>query len=439
MSIGSATNRIASLLLSDITEQWRRSDDMQASLASFKPFARYGLHNPQASPPIGFNPFARYHVRSVHATTQPSPSFSHTTPTSNNDDPAYSSCSESDAPSCPNNADATRRKRPTRAAYFGRLLNDSHFLSVCRTKCCEKQCCQNVLNVVNVEAAIRCTSELTQKEATILMYGDLYKWHERDEKGKLQFTFKFDHRPVCEKAYLLGHGYCDRQFRRCKCKIEQNIEDFFGTTAGLKSAAFDRKPIWLGVVAWLRNTAEAIGDRMPDREETRLPWPTRREVYENYKQELLDRDEKPASYTYFLAAWKTDAPTILTTKPHSPFSTCTECTKFALQLRKGGLSKSQREEIRAARKKHLEEQKRERMEYYVVRDLSLCASKSLPGTGLSCVRWAHADKPFLLFVFSTHPYFLSFSLRLFSLSVLSLSLCAVLCISLFLSSVLLRY
>lgn len=288
-----------------------------------------------------------------------------------------------------------RTKRPPRKVLAARLLSNDNLVKVCTTKCCDMLCCRTMMSVDSVRRAIQCTFELSQKTAGVNLFRHMFYCHCVNERGKLVFNFTFAvnetvinkdgkseqrtvNRPVCQLAFLLGHGYGDRQFRRFRSAIRRGFYEYYASEVGLHKMSFDRRPLWRGIVAWIRNTADAVGDRMPDSEELRLPWPNGKEVYDNYLTELKDRGEQPASYWYFLTAWRSDLPHVRCTKPHTPFATCNKCTSFTMQLRQQNITAAQRNDIHAQRKAHLDQQRAERQEYYAIRDKSLSDTKFLP-------------------------------------------------------------
>lgn len=180
-----------------------------------------------------------------------------------------------------------RGKRLSRAAMRDSLLLPSHIAAVLLVDCCPLKCCRNrdIMTVDSVYDAIDYTFQLPQKEAGEFMFNQLVGFVYRDSSGTINYDYKFDQKKVCRKAFVLAHGYCDRQIYRAQSRIARDYSSLYDSTMGVWRKDEQKGEMWNDVLAYLTSVTDQYGDSMPDNGNKQLPWPSRKDVWREYKAE----------------------------------------------------------------------------------------------------------------------------------------------------------
>lgn len=205
--------------------------------------------------------------------------------------PSLSSSSSSTVPPTvqPDRKPVSKKARPKREDLKQFLLSAEHIRAVRKTQCCDQGCCMNrqIMDEDKIEHAILTTFDMTQKQAGEFMFMHLVQAVRRDLDGKVMgYDFKFDQKPVCRTAFYLAHGYSSRQLYRAQQRVQAGYNTFYGTTSGVLRRDISSKQAWHTIVGWLDNQAASIGDPLPDKKETRLPYRTAWDAYKEYRVDV---------------------------------------------------------------------------------------------------------------------------------------------------------
>ena len=131
--------------------------------------------------------------------------------------------------------------------------------------------------------------------------------------------------------------------------------------------------------AWLEGLAQDVGEKLPvacgrvreerDAEElqsgeVRLPYTTKKDVYEEYTAHCGINGEKRVSETQFYRLWRRAELThVKISKPKGSFAMCNTCSEFGGYIKRAE-NNTDAEYWRGKRREHLALQSEQRMEYY---------------------------------------------------------------------------
>ena len=162
-----------------------------------------------------------------------------------------------------------------------------------------------------------------------------------DANGMPTVTWRFfvGHREVCQKAFQAITGASYKMIKRAKRRVRDGLNHFQNRVPyGVKAGGSIRNTSKDGgiAMAWLCGMASRLGQYIPNANETRLPFNSKRLVYEYYVAEVRNRGGivQPVSYSRFLQLWNNDpeACTIKRAKPKGTFAQCNTCADFAAEL-----------------------------------------------------------------------------------------------------------
>ena len=125
------------------------------------------------------------------------------------------------------------------------------------------------------------------------------------------------------------------------------------------------------VVTFLERTVNECGDKMPDCSEQHLPFFRKTDVYNAFIDEYGKlHSGNPPSKTYFYRTWKAKCPSVKVRKV-SRFSQCSTCEQIRSALESGIRRGNDISIFKEMRETHLDEIRRERLEYKRKREISI--------------------------------------------------------------------
>lgn len=133
--------------------------------------------------------------------------------------------------------------------------------------------------------------------------------------------------------------------------------------------AVGRVPVREDAMKWLEAYAELAGEKLTNEAVIRLPEYKYITVWEAYKRDMANRGVKDTlSYSSFVKSWHLDAAGIVPrTHAKSTFAECAICSAYREKMRQQ-LSLADRNKLRLAQLRHLDDQKAERWCYKLRRE-----------------------------------------------------------------------
>lgn len=239
--------------------------------------------------------------------------------------------------------------------------------------CCEKNCHL----FMPVEVVMYCRSQfilLPDYKARGQWLQQQYKRLEHEANKQLQYAIEFPggRKVTCQTAWLFAYGipyatHARRKYSKESIKVKSSVSD-------------DKSSAALTFIAWLRQFADKVGDKLPFGDaatpEIRLPFPTKELVYNVYKNFVENKDTTDTagciSYGYACTIWKSshELQHIKLSKCKLGFSKCDVCFDYAAACA-CTMSIAEREGRNLEFYSHIAETKKERSQYYYAKCKSI--------------------------------------------------------------------
>jgi hypothetical protein len=124
-------------------------------------------------------------------------------------------------------------------------------------------------------------------------------------------------------------------------------------------------PKRMSASAFLSNIINELGEHMPDTDQIHLPQATKRQVHNLFLHHCTKYSETSCTYEYFRLLWVNDFPHVKTPKSKR-FAKCVECADYLKKLKKTTIQ-SDKVAIREAFNNHMDEARKERLDYHARR------------------------------------------------------------------------
>ena len=147
------------------------------------------------------------------------------------------------------------------------------------------------------------------------------------------FSFTLRGKQVCPKAWFTAHGFPKQIFYDLMKRVKQkktNAKDIQPSTICRVSSA----PVSTVIVGWLEVFAKLYGQKLPHKKQFRLPFQTKKQVYEAYVAEMERSNSTIANKHTFYYVWRTSVPHIKRCRKKDNFGICNFCSAQGDKLSK---------------------------------------------------------------------------------------------------------
>lgn len=253
-------------------------------------------------------------------------------------------------------------------------------------KCCKKLQCFRTLNkefLINKIKLFMIMTPSNRRKALAGMYGSAGKFFFDGQQVCANFlfqAFRFSRmmqasvRLICERSLVSPseNGHL------------QSLNEGRGIPSNPNSVTILQSPAREAIISYLTRLADTTGDKMPDSEERHLPFHSKNEVFDHFKEEFK-RTTSPTlvgipSQPYFLRVWKRDC-RIIKVRKNNRFSKCEICERLKDEMKRAVTNFESTNPILAQKKAHYAMIAEERQEYKRKRDMAILN----PTEVLSCI------------------------------------------------------
>lgn len=186
------------------------------------------------------------------------------------------------------------------------------------------------------------------------------------------FRYFIQHQEYCLRAFQSITGLSKQSISRARSRVRRNIGSHTDAIpAGVKAGGSVRnndKDVGMAM-AWLKGLSDRVGQYIPNVSETRLPFNTKKLVWEYYCAEMRIRGVGALGYSGFCDKWNhhPDCGRIRLAKKKGAFTQCTTCSNFATEMTKAK-DNVQADGIKARWNNHVDDVMACRRIYYDNRD-----------------------------------------------------------------------
>jgi hypothetical protein len=173
---------------------------------------------------------------------------------------------------------------------------------------------------------------------------------------------------VCKNFYVRACGKLRTSIEKCQQEFVNSRESYLHAVDTETKYSSKKNEDGLKrdqISAWLRMFSKAVGDKMPHEDVLVLPYRQINAIYEEYEDDMKFIGEDVASNSWFNIVFNdfcNDNKTRLC-RDTGTFVTCTVCDAYHARLR-AATTPSERQQLKALRRKHLDKQRQQRELYY---------------------------------------------------------------------------
>lgn len=277
--------------------------------------------------------------------------------------------------------------RPTNVVVTTAALDADKMVQRCLSYRCTASCqftedCKRLATDIGIMHHYRTklfgTSERTVTAATRSRYLfdmlNANKITSVSDDGRRGVTYRYfiDHTQICRRAYLAITGYTRIALHRARKRVAKgSVSSRVPSGIIYGGSTRNRSKDTAMAMAWLRGVATKLGQHLPNADETRLPFGSKKIVHEYYGAEMRLRGVHGLQYARFLDLWANDPSMskIKLTKRKGTFAQCDKCADFAKEMT-NAIDNVEGDDIKRRWNEHVAHVARCREIYYDNRDLA---------------------------------------------------------------------